>query len=280
MILMFGASSDIGIRATKKLLDRGHKMRLVARDPTALDSRAELVAGDISCASSVVADADAVISCAHARFTKTLIESLNGHHPKLVLVGSAWRYSGVAEEGGEAVRAAEAIFLNSRRDGVMLHPTMIYAGKQENNLGRLLDALRRSPILPLPGGGINLVQPIHVDDVAECLVAAATRNWEGPHIVPICGPKPMRWRDMAALCAEALGRRIYMVPVPLAPAIAVLSIPRRMGFGWLDPNILRRLREDVSFSPNEMIALLGVSPRDFASGIRQFVAERSSCDEA
>jgi len=277
MILMFGASSDVGRRTARRLLDSGHRLRLVARDPSALDHRAEWVAGDMSCAKTAAADADVVVSCAHARFTGALIEAIDGRTPRLVLMGSAWRYSPVAEERGEAVRAGEEVFLASARDGVMLHPTLIYGGEQENNIGRLLDALGRTPILPVPGGGNNLVQPVYIDDVVDCVAAAVAREWNGPHIIPVCGPQPITWRDMAAMCAQALGRRTYLLPVPLGPMISVLRLARNLGIPVpLDPNVLLRFREDVVFPTAAMLSTLGVSPRDFATGIRQFVLDRST----
>ena len=65
------------------------------------------------------------------------------------------------------VIAGEAAFLASGRSGVMLHPTMIYGAQGEDNVQRLAALLRRLPIVPLPGGGKALVQPIHQDDVTR-----------------------------------------------------------------------------------------------------------------
>lgn len=74
----------------------------------------------------------------------------------------------------------------------MLHPAMLYGAAQERNIHRLLSFIRRFPVLPVPGGGRHLVQPIHVDDVAACLAAAVKRNWSGSHVIPIAGPKGNR----------------------------------------------------------------------------------------
>jgi len=54
----------------------------------------------------------------------------------------------------------------------MLHAAMIYGGSQENNVQRLLGAIRRFRTLPVPGGGRQIVQPIYIDDVVECLFRA------------------------------------------------------------------------------------------------------------
>jgi uncharacterized protein YbjT (DUF2867 family) len=275
VIVLFGASSDIGRRAAGLLLDDGLDVRLVARAASDLDPRADCVRGDMSAVARLARDADVVVSCAHARHNFQLLEGLPDRVQHLVLVGSAWRYSHVPNPDADIVRQAEQAFIASGRNGVMLHPTMIYGGKQEYNLRRLLAVIKSSPVLPLPGGGRHLVQPIHVDDVAASIVAAVKRTWPGPSVIPIAGPRPMPWREMAAICIDALGRRCWMLPVPLRPAIAVAKFLRMMGIPTpIDPNELLRFREDVNLPIAAMSKELSVSPREFAAGLRQVLAER------
>lgn len=274
VIVIFGASSDVGRRVARLLLDQGLTVRLVARHRDGLDDRAEYVKGEIGAAPLVVLGASVVISCAHARYTRELIESSAASRPTLILTGSAWRYSGVHEERGVAVVEAERALLESGRNGVMLHPTMIYGGNQENNVRRLIALLRRYPVLPLPGGGRNLVQPIHIDDAALCIAAAACRTWVGPHAFPISGPVPMRWRDMAQTCANALGLRRLIVPVPLNLALMTMRTAGAFGVRVpIDQNVLLQFRENVCFKTADMLERLNVTPRDFVAGIAQAVAE-------
>jgi nucleoside-diphosphate-sugar epimerase len=274
VIVVFGASSDIGRRVARHLLDKGVRLRVVARAPSTLDPRAERVAGVIADAASIAADAEIVISCAHARLTAELLRGVPDSIRQVVLVGSAWRYSQVPNPRADEVRRAEAEFLGSDRCGVMLHPTMIYGGTQERNLQRLLALIRRWPVLPLPAGGHHLVQPIHVDDVAACIVAATERRWIGPHVIPIAGPAPMKWREMAVACMTELGYRRALLPLPLGPAIGLLALIQHAGFPPpLDPNVLRRFREDVSLPVAPMQSELGITPRPFEIGLRQALAE-------
>ena len=61
----------------------------------------------------------------------------------------------------------------------ILRPTMIYGAPGDRNLSRLLTAARHAcpglPVrcLPVPGGGRQLQQPVHVADVA----GAVLRRW-------------------------------------------------------------------------------------------------------
>ncbi len=274
MIVVFGASSDIGRRATAELLDAGLKVRLVSRDPSALDDKAERVAGDISMASRIAHDAEQVVSCAHARFVPELIEQVPLSVKQFVLIGSAWRYSNVRNPRAGEVRTAERTFVSSGRSGVMLHPTMIYGGSQERNLQRLLTFIRRSPVIVMPDGGRHLVQPIHVDDVAACICAAVRRPWEGANVIPVAGPRPIQWQDMVRTCITCLDLSRLMLPVPLTPAIHLLALAEWIGLKLpVNSGVLRRFKEDVNFSTALMQSELGISPRPFEVGLRQALAE-------
>jgi nucleoside-diphosphate-sugar epimerase len=282
LIVIFGSSSDIGQRVARRLTGGGHRVRLVSRRRVgqATDDSGMHRFGDLSSTddggslSALVADADVVVSCAHARFTSRILDILPQRDIPLVLVGSAWRYSRVSEPAAELVRGAEAAFLASGRRGVMLHPTMIYGGFQENNLRRLIKLLRKTRVLPLPGGGRHLVQPVHVDDVADAIIAATLREWPGANVIPIAGPEAMPWHDMARICARAMGRNVAIVPIPLSPVITVLELMRRTKIPLpLDPNILHRFRESTSLSIDEMRSVLGVNPRAFQDGLAELVAE-------
>lgn len=282
LIVIFGSSSDIGQRVARRLTGGGHRVRLVSRrgDRQAADAPGTHRFGDLSATGdgdalrALVADADVVVSCAHARFTSRILDILPQRDIPLVLVGSAWRYSRVSEPAAELVRGAEAAFLASGRRGVMLHPTMIYGGFQENNLRRLIKLLRKTRVLPLPGGGRHLVQPVHVDDVADAIVAATLREWPGANVIPIAGPEAMQWHEMARTCARAMGQNVTIVPIPLSPVITVLELMRRTKIPLpLDPNILHRFRESTSLSIDEMRSVLGVNPRAFQDGLAELVAE-------
>lgn len=275
MIVVFGASSDIGRRVSQQLLADALPVRIVSRNPQTLDPRAQHVVGDLSGnydLKTVLGDARVVVSCAHARHTRELLNALPPTPTRLVLTGSAWRYSKVPNPRADEVRNAEADFLSSGLDGVMLHPTMIYGGAQERNIQRLLALIRRWPVIPAPGGGRHRVQPIHVDDVAACLIAAVKTDWTGSHIIPVAGPRSITWRDMAQLCMKTIGIHRPIMSVPLGPVIGMGKLIQALGLRLpADVNMLYRFREDVNIPVEPMLEQLSVIPRNFESGLRQAV---------
>ena len=173
---------------------------------------------------AALADARAIVSTAHASYTAAVIAAAPAD-ATLVLLGSTRKFTRWPDAHGNGVLAGEAAFLASGRSGVMLHPTMIYGAQGENNVQRLAALLRRLPVLPLPGGGRALVQPIHQDDVTRAILAALARPWDGPHSLVIAGPQPR------ALCRfrprRGDGRRAAPAAHPAVPgSAAALRSPR------------------------------------------------------
>jgi uncharacterized protein YbjT (DUF2867 family) len=261
MIVIFGASTDIGTRLSEKLRAVGLPFRRISRRE---ESFADLSSG--SGVRHVMEDADVVVSCAHARYTQSIIQNLPSRPTNLVLMGSAWRYSAIPNKRADEVRKAEADFLACDHNGVMLHAAMIFGGNQENNILRLLRTIQRFPVLPVPGGGHQTVQPIYVDDVVDCLFAAATRKWTARHVVGLAG-KPLSWRVMAKLCAKYVDRRCVIVPVSASLLLVVISILNKLGVTSIDTGIIRRFGEDLNISLYEMKETLGIQPREFQDRI-------------
>ncbi|MBO1073754.1 SDR family oxidoreductase [Roseomonas marmotae] len=215
-----------------------------------------------------LAGAGSIASCAHARHAPAILAAAP-EDARIVLMGSTRRFSRWADGHGDGVRAGEAALLASGRHGVILHPTMIYGAQGEDNVQRLAALMRRLPLAPLPGGGRALVQPIHQDDVTACLLAALARDWDGPHALVIAGPEPLRYADfIAAVCAAAGVRVPPVVPVPLAPLLALSPLTRLLpGLPTVRAAELRRLTEDKAFDIAPMRAELGVEPLSLAAGL-------------
>ncbi|MBV8169299.1 MAG: NADH-ubiquinone oxidoreductase, partial [Alphaproteobacteria bacterium] len=219
------------------------------------------------------ADADVVASCAHAKFTGAILQAAP-RSARLVLMGSVRRYLAIPDRDGTEIAAGEAQLLASGRAGVMLHASMIFGARDDGNVSRVLGALRRWPpgvpiVLPLPDGGRRLVQPILIDDVVASVVAAIERPAsDGPPIV-LAGAAPLPYRDMIRHCASALGRRVIVLPVPVALLSAIAGLAAGVGVRLpLNAAELRRAGEDKRFDTAPMIARLGVRPLDFPAALR------------
>lgn len=271
---VIGASGRSGSALCRALIARGGTVVPVVRDAgrwraTGIPGAARLAdLNDASALSAALGDARAIVSAAHARHAARILEAAPPG-ALLVLLGSTRRFTRWPDGHGNGVIAGERALMGSGRHGVILHPTMIYGAQGENNVRRLAAWLRRLPVVPLPGGGRALVQPIHQSDVTRAVLASLDRAWDGPHSLVIAGPEPLAYRDFIAGIALAFGlprRRILDVPASLLIPLAALTrlLP---GLPDIGPAEIRRLLEDKAFDIAPMRAALGFEPISLRAGL-------------
>jgi nucleoside-diphosphate-sugar epimerase len=152
---------------------------------------------------------------------------------------------------------------------------MIYGAAGDRNLSRLLALLARfrpAPVplvVPVPGGGLQLQQPVHVADLAEAVLAAVERTGAAGHRYDVAGPEPLTFAELLRGSAAAVGCRIRLVPVPMAPVVAltrgyerISRRPRIRVEQW------QRLAEDKAFGIEAAARDLDYAARSFTEGIR------------
>ncbi|HEY0421728.1 MAG TPA: NAD(P)H-binding protein [Rhodopila sp.] len=286
-VYVIGASGRSGSALCRSLLADGIPVVPVVRDParwTALGLAGESAAAarqaDLrqpEALRAALAGARRIVSCAHARHTAAIIAA--SPQATLVLLGSTRKFTRWPDAHGNGVIAGEAALLGSRQAGVMLHPTMIYGAEGEDNVQRLAGLMRRLPVLPLPGGGRFLVQPIHQSDVTRSIRAALERRWEGPESVVIAGRQAVRYADFARAVAEAAGlRKPFVIPFPVGPLILGARMTRHVtALPTIQPEEIRRLIEDKAFDIAPMQAMLGVQPISLTQGLALTFASPHEC---
>ena len=140
----------------------------------------------------------------------------------------------------------------------------------DRNLSRLLALLSRVPVLPVPGGGRHLQQPVHVADVADAVLSAAERPASaGRHVRH---GRPGAAYSFAELLRASRPRRSAAGPAScLLPLAALVAAARCYELLAACPRIraeqLQRLAEDKAFAIDDAARDLGYAPRPFADGI-------------
>jgi uncharacterized protein YbjT (DUF2867 family) len=271
---VIGASGRSGLALCRSLLADGIPVMAVVRNLakwTMSGLTGEVRQADLRAPNALrdaLAGATRIVSCAHARHTPAILAAAPAS-ATLVLLGSTRKFTRWPDAHGNGVLAGEAALLSSGRNGVMLHPTMIYGAQGEDNVQRLARLLRRLPVLPLPGGGRFLVQPIHQSDVTRSICAALGHRWEGPNTVVIAGPEPVRYADFVRAVAAAAGLR---KPIILRFPVGLLILAARMTkhvatLPAVKPEEIRRLLEDKTFDIGPMRKLLHIRPIELAKGL-------------
>jgi uncharacterized protein YbjT (DUF2867 family) len=209
-----------------------------------------------------------VVCCAHARHAPQVI-AVAPPDAALVFLGSTRKFTHWPDQHGNGVLAGEAAFLASGRRGVMLHPTMIYGARGEDNVQRLAALMRWLPVVPLPGGGRSLVQPIHQSDVTRAIMAALAHPWERAETMVIAGPRPVTYLEFVRAVAKAADLpRTRSISVAVRPLLAAAWLTRFIpGLPAITGAEIRRLLEDKAFDSGPMRAVLGVEPISLAEGL-------------
>ncbi|HET6605910.1 MAG TPA: NAD(P)H-binding protein [Rhodopila sp.] len=217
---------------------------------------------------TALAGARRIVSCAHARHTAAILAAAP-REAMLVLLGSTRKFTRWPDAHGNGVLAGEAALLGSGRAGVMLHPTMIYGAQGEDNVQRLAALMQKLPMLPLPGGGRFLVQPIHQSDVTRAIRSALDLEWPQARSLVIAGPEPVPYADFVRAIAAACGLptpRIFLFPA--GPLILLARMTQHVtSRPPVRPDEIRRLLEDKAFSIDDMRATLGFEPIPLAKGL-------------
>ncbi len=278
-LLVTGGSGFTGRHLVRAAVDTGHEVSVVVRSAEATRTvealGAAAVPGDLDDPASLDAafatPADALINIASLGF---------GHAPVIVAAAedaglrravfvSTTAVTTALPAPSKRVRlAAEQTVRQSALDWTILRPTMIYGAPGDRNLSRLLQVLKRTPVLPLPGGGHRLQQPVHVEDLAGALLAAVGTERAIGRTYDIAGPEALPFRDLVLRAGSAVGRTPRLVSVPLRPTIALLRLYERVApRPRIKAEQLERLAEDKAFSIEEATRDLGYAPRSFPEGI-------------
>jgi len=244
--LVTGATGYIGGRLVPRLLDAGHTVRALARNPGKLADApwrddVDVVRGDLSDEASLRAAFDGVdvvyylvhsmgsakdfvaeeqasarnvVAAARATGVRRLVY-LGGLHP-----------TGVDLSPHLASRTAVGeILIDSGIETVVLQAGIVI-GSGSASFEMMRHLTNRLPVMTAPKWVHNRIQPIAVDDVLHYLSSAATATVPESRTWDIGGPDVMEYGEAMQTYAEVAGlRRRWIIAVPLlTPKIASLWI--------------------------------------------------------
>lgn len=273
-----GAAGNTGERVVRRLvqLGRGSVIAVVRSDDATARLKAlgaDVIRADLQWPETLagVFDSETVlVETANLRFAQALLPILEKRGVFrafcVTTTGVYSRYNDFAR----LYREIESQLRNSHVNITLLRPSMIYGNEQDKNIHKLLRYLDRLSVYPVFGDGQSLMQPVHVEDLADGVIAAITRNASGEF--NLCGPAPLSYRELVTQAAKALDRNITFVHVPARPvALMAKFLNGFSGFPISEEQILR-LQENKAFDISFACDELAYRPRSFSKGVAQEVA--------
>lgn len=150
---------------------------------------------------------------------------------------------------------------------VIVQPSLVFGPGGTST--RMFTTLASLPVIGLPGAGLQQIQPVHIDDVVNAIVALLARPLPSATRVALVGPKRMTLRCFLTILRRRLGlRRELFLPLPMRLMRAVAALGARLSSSLLDPETLQMLERGNTASPAQIAALLGREPR----AAKEFIA--------
>ncbi len=234
-------------------------------DISVLPATVDLRVGTLEDARLPLADVETVVYCASMGFGHVphLLDQLQAAGVRRgVFVSTTAIFTSLPAASRAPRIEAEAAVQSSTLEWTILRPTMVYGTARDRNISRLLRFLTRWPFFPVCGNA--LWQPIHVEDLAEAVVAALDHPTTAGRVYNLAGAYPLHFDDLVRTAARALFRRVMLVRVPVAAATFAARVTR-----VVTPEQIRRLAEDKAFDYTEAAQDFDFRPRSFAEGVHQ-----------
>lgn len=299
-MLLTGASGFIGARIAAALAGAGCRVICGVRDPDASRRRSGPV--QPSCEFRA-ADFNAMLDPSHWR---PLLEGVDVvvnavgifeerpgqtfdvlHRRAPIALFSACAEAGVhtviqlsalgADDGAKTAyhrskKAADDALLDLARQGrmraVVLQPSLVFGA--EGVSASMFGMLATMPLLALPDGGKQRIQPVHVDDLVEAVVRLATPGTAAPSSeasqqgrLAVVGPQAVTLHGYLSALRALLGHggRLRVMSVPQSLALAMAPVVARLAPALpMSRDALTMLARGNTADPEPLRRLLGRQP--------------------
>jgi len=209
----------------------------------------------------------------NVRTQERVLEACRAHRvPHIVHLSSSVVIS-VAKDGySESKRAAEEMVRASGLPHTILRPPLMFGCFDAKHLGVITRMLERAPVLPIPGSGRYLRQPLYVMDLCRVILRCLERGPTGT-THNLIGHERIDFIDLLRTIARERGLRRLLLPVPLP----VFSIALTAGAIVLRrPSFTREQLEALvagdDFPVEGWTDTFGVRYTPFAEGLREVYA--------
>jgi uncharacterized protein YbjT (DUF2867 family) len=168
--------------------------------------------------------------------------------------------------------AAEEVVRSSPIPWTIFRPSIIY-GRGDEFVNLLAAMIRRYPVTPVIGNGLQRLQPIPVDQVAEGFARAVALDAAAKHIYPVGGPDAVTMLRLLDLIGAAVGRpRVRKIHVPIGFVRPLARAFHRLPGFPLTPDQLLMLEEDNVCDPEPFFATFGLIPVPLVAGLRAMLS--------
>jgi len=285
-VLVAGGSGFIGQHLCSELLERGHDVTALARDPdpSKLPGGVETAMGDVTAYDSIEPAFEGQDAVYNLVSLSPLLKPAGGDemHDEVHRGGTEHCLRAAAEHGVDRfvqmsalgadpagdthyIRAkgrAEDLVRDTALDWTIVRPSVVFGDG-----GEFVPFTRKltPPVLaPLPGGGETRFQPIAVGDLVPMLADLLESDRHVGETYELAGPEVLTLADVAKLARRARGQSVHVLPVPMALAGVGLTIAGSIPGFPMGSDQYRSLKFDNTTDDNDVDAF-DVAPADLTT---------------
>ncbi|HVC56629.1 MAG TPA: complex I NDUFA9 subunit family protein [Stellaceae bacterium] len=285
-VAILGGSGFIGRYVVKRLAERGDVLTIGGRHAAAakfLKLKGEvgqvglvnLSIDDETRLAAFVADNDAVVNLVGILHESGAQRFELVHHVAVARLARLAREAGVARfvhvsaigadprsssAYARTKAAGEAAVRDAFPTATILRPSVVF-GPEDQFFNRLAAVAAISPVIPLIGGGVTLLQPVYVGDVADAIVRCIDDPSTAGRTYELGGPRVYTLRALTELMLAEIGRKRLLIDLPFGLASLQARLMSLLPNPPLTPDQVELLKGDNVVSSSALtLDTLGIAP--------------------
>ena len=291
-VLVTGATGFVGRRLVPALVEAGHPVKAMTRNPEDYDGPGDPVHGDVDDPGSLAAAVDEVdiaVYLVHSLgdddFERKDAEAARAFGLAAVAVGlrQIVYLGGLGSDDGDlsahlrSRREVETLLAEAGVPVTVLRAAIVVgAGGISWEITRQL--VKNLPAMVVPKWATTLSQPIGVDDVVRYLAGVVGNDAALGRVFEIGGPERLSYLDMLQQAAQEMhGRRLPIVTVPvLTPQLSsqwirlVTDVDATTG-----RNLIDSMSTEVIVTDDSIRDVVPIEPMTYAEAVRRAIDESS-----